>query len=335
MSKKSVAKEIVASTVTVSKTNEKMELIEFNGISIRQNSIYKITNKPDANAPSGFVQEGASKLPSKGIGNTVHCRFVPSPDGNSGLYDTGFYEGSPCYANKDKTEVREIVKKLRTYIVEPYEKKYGEGVLDHKNLEFWDNTGIHLYEGRVFSTDNVDDLLALYVAILSYELAPKNKIGDSSFRQAQYCIEDIDQIRSIKEERNNNKMEVIFNFSSILRTNRAGLFNLLKYVGLNIREDANDSTINGLFMTWLDEDSDNIGRFQKALDIYNDDKTSEIIDIYGALDRVYRKKKITRARGYLIYKGVEIGTDLKSSAKNLFENPDLEEIKEDLFTSND
>lgn len=140
-------------------------LITVNNLDIKSNSIYKIENKPDMNAPSGYREMGTTKLPSEGIGNSVPCRFVVN-DHNTGkgVYDTGLYIGSPCFKGKGEKEQERVVADLREHIVKPYEALHGMAILDHKNLSFWDNFSVDLWEGRFFNTSNVEDLLDLYIA---------------------------------------------------------------------------------------------------------------------------------------------------------------------------
>ena len=85
-------------------------IINVNGLDIKEDSIYTITGKLDKNAPSGFVKEGTTKLPSLGIMNTVVCNFVITNKAtNQGVYDTGLYVESPCYAKMPKADVEERV----------------------------------------------------------------------------------------------------------------------------------------------------------------------------------------------------------------------------------
>ncbi|MDC7249867.1 MAG: hypothetical protein PQJ49_08135, partial [Sphaerochaetaceae bacterium] len=115
-------------------SNKKETLVDVNGLVIKTNSVYKVTNKLDNTAPSGFVKEGTTKLPSSGIGNTVPCPFkITNKAKGTGIFDTGFYVGSPCYATMDTDKAEKQVAILKKAIVEPYEKKYGRGILDHNN----------------------------------------------------------------------------------------------------------------------------------------------------------------------------------------------------------
>ena len=98
-------------------STEKEVLIEINGLVIKTNSVYKVTNKPDSQAPSGFIKEGTTKLPSAGIGNTVPVRYeITNHAKGTGVFDTGLYVESPCYATLDLKEVQKRVEILHKAI---------------------------------------------------------------------------------------------------------------------------------------------------------------------------------------------------------------------------
>ncbi|MCA9748206.1 MAG: hypothetical protein KC414_03820 [Romboutsia sp.] len=311
----------------------KGEIVNVNGLKIKDGSIYKITNKVDNNAPSGFVKEGTTKLPSLGIGNTVPCRFVVTNKAkNTGVFDTGLYEESPCYSTMKTEEVREIVAKLKKNIVEPYEKKYGKGILDHKNEEFWGDFGINLFAGRFFVTDKVDDLLELYIATLGYELTPKQLVGNPQFKESQYCIEDKEEVKSIKDERAENMMSAIANFGILLGTNIKKLESILKYVkfvGVNTKVDL--TTLKSAFYEWLNKSENNVKTFQAAYELVENPDTSEIIDIYILVNNLAKKGVLKIANGEYNYNGVKLGADLKTVAQNLSTKKGLEEIKIELL----
>lgn len=304
-------------------------IVDVNGLSIKQGSIYKITNKLDNNAPSGFVKEGTTKLPSVGIGNTVPCRYViTNKVKNTGIFDTGLYEDSPCYSTMNLDEVKARVGKLKKAIVEPYERKHGRGILDHKNEEFWNNFGINLFAGRYFVTEKVDDLLELFIATLGYELTPKKLIGSPKFKQSQYCIEDKEEVRTIKDERADNIMTAITNFGILLNTNITLLINILKYVQLVGVTDKIDSvTLKSAFYEWLNKSENNIRKFQVAYDLTQNESTSEVVSLYVLVNKLAKTGVLKKVNGEYNYNGQALGADLKTVANNLNNKKGLEEIK--------
>ena len=307
----------------------KETLIKINGLSIKEDSIYKITNKPDPTAPSGYVKEGTKKLPSMGIGNTEPCPFhTTNKNKGEGVFDTGLYVSSPCYAGKNKDDVRSIVAKLQEIIVKPYEEKFGEGVLSHKNTEFWNSFGVDVYEGRFFVTSKETDLLDLYIAMRAYAITPKEELGNPKFRDSDYCVEDKAKVQNIKAERSNLLMSSIGSFTTMLGSDRSKLLNMLRYLGiLGVADDIDDTTLNSMFFEWLNRDLNNPKSFKTVLDLARDKKTKDVVDLFVICSRLATKKVLERESGYYYYNGENLGADLKTVAKNLNDKKSLAEIK--------
>lgn len=309
-------------------SNKKL-IAEVNGLAIKTNSVYKIVGKPDDTAPSGFVDLGVTKLPSDGISTSFECKYViTNQSDGSGLYDTGLYEDSPCYAGKDKAEVKETIKQLKKYLVDPYEAKYGKGVLHHLNEDFWSTTGRQtIAEGETLTTEDPDQLLKLYIAMRSYELTPKDLVGSPKFSQSQYVVEDREEVKTIKEERAEQAMEAIANFSALLKTNKSLLVAVLNYVRLSgITEDTSESTIKSAFYEWS-QNKNNVAAFNDAYELASDVKTKDIILLYGVLQKAIAKKVVEYENGILFYQGRQLGGDLRTAAKNINSKADLEDVK--------
>ena len=311
-------------------SKEKELLISTNGLEIKSNSIYKVTNKPDSNAPSGFVKEGTTKLPSEGIANTVPCRFfITNKEKGEGIYDTGLYEESPCYSTMDSNQVRTLVQKLRETIVIPYEKKYGKGILDHMNVEFWEDYGVRLFEGRFFVTSNIDDLLGLYISTAGFELTPKGQEGNPKFSDSQYCIEDKELVRSIKDTRANVMMDAITNFGFLMTNSERTLFNILRYIRIvGVSDDIDKGTLNSMFFEWLNKSEENPKTFMRIYEMTQNEATADIVNIYVILNKLFNKGIVKKnTLGEYMYGEKILGLDLKKAAENLNKLADLVETK--------
>lgn len=306
-----------------------LTLLNVNGLEIRLNSIYKVTNKPDSNAPSGFIKEGTTKLPSVGIGNTVPCRYT------NDVYDTGLYEGSPCYANMSNKDISALVKELKKYIVTPYEKKFGKGKLDNSNTEFWDSYGVNLESGKFFDTNKVEDLLGLYISMRGFELTPKKALGNPKFTQSQFCIEDKEEVKSVASERANTIMGAIGDFQSLLKSNKSKLVNIFRYLGVfSYAETVDADTLKAIGYTWFNEDVSNPSRFTKVYNLTQDDETENIVDLFVIVSKLYHNGVIRKEAGSYHFKGESLGADLKTVTKNLNSNKELQELKIDLIENN-
>lgn len=321
------------------KTNmsDKKELVfEANGFQIKTNSLYKIVGKPDANAPSGFVTEGVTKLPSDGVGNSVPCRFhITNTQTGTGVWDTGLHEASPCYHDKDVEEVKNIVKRLRTHIVNPYKRVNGKSRdLDHNDDEFWLNYSVNLFEKRVFNTSKVDDLLDLFIAVNNYSLCPKGKEGDPRYSDADYCIVDIEKATDYKKQKASDKMNAVKNFAKMEAKNRMLLINILAYNNLKVSTSIDEETLNFTFQEWLEKDSQNSTVFNESIErVGSEPKFEEKVNLYTKLNTLYKAERgVTRkSNGKYYYNDIELGGDLKNAAETLLIDTELSEIKQEII----
>lgn len=309
--------------------SEKNIIIEVNGLTIREDSLYKIVDKPDRNALDGLREFGSTKIPSEAVGNSVQCRYV------NNLFDTGFYIQSPCYSSMDKSAREQKVRILQEKIVDPYETTHGYNVLDNKNDSFWEEFTYHLFEGRVFNTANVDDLLELYLAILGFELTPKDKIGDPRFNSAQFCVEDKEVTTKKKNEKALNYMGAMTSFALLITSEKNKLINCLRFVRMpgadSLNVDTADSTIQSLFHDWINSDIKNVDDFVRVTDIISKKAGLEEVVVYSHLLDLVSKGKITKFGDEFVYKEVPVGMDLKTAAKNFATKTSFKELKAELY----
>lgn len=303
-------------------------IAEINGLTIRDGVVYKVLHKADTNKLDSFVEEGATKLPSEGISDLFQCGYVSGTNGAKGVWDTGFYAESPCYAGKDDKEVKEIVKSLKTNIVDPFERKYGKGVLSHENDSFWIERYFTLTEGLIFRVNDVDDLLSLYMAMRTFKLTPIELTKDLRFRNSMYCVQDETKVRNRNMERIADEMTVIGLFTTLNSTDVNKLRAIMTYVGFSAFDfGAENRTKMGMFGNWLKNDRNNVSAFLDAYDLIDDKKTADELYIYAKLPAAVKKKIIEREQGAYVYMGDVVGGDLKTVAKRLNNDPNLEELK--------
>lgn len=311
--------------------NEKT--IQVNGLEIRPSSIYKVINKPDKSAPDGFQREGSTKLPSYGVGNNVGCNYVQNSITGQGVYDTGLYVDSPCYANVPKDEVKFKVDLLKELIVEPFERYVGkEGVLNHSNLEFWDSYTTRLEVDRPFRTDNPSDLLDLFLSVLSFQLTPKSEIKNPKFGRSQYVVEDISKAKTHTEETNNNFVTAIANFTKLYSSNKYLAIKLLEYIGISgITESVEESSLNSMLFSWLTTDDSNPVKMNNAYAIASNIKKQNQIVIYSKLKELTKKGIVSNMTGEYYYNDTYLGSDLKSAAENINSKADLKTVKAEIM----
>ena len=221
--------------------------------SIKSDTIYTVIPKPDPNAPDGFKEHGTTKLIHPDVTNTVAAPF----DVEMGVWDTGFYELSPCLRGMDRKEQEEHVKLVRKYIVEPVEKIKGVGTLDHnaKNT-FFDDFPIALYNKVSFNTADPLQLLMLYLVILGKDLAPKELSGHPQFKKAAYQVVNREREISNKQQIEIDKGRAIGEFYALLKSDKKKLGILLTYLGVSTTSMQDEDTFITVFQRFLNDKQD-------------------------------------------------------------------------------
>lgn len=304
----------------------KKTIINVNGLDIKTNSLYKIENKPDNSAPDGFIKEGSTKLPSEGISNSVPCRW----DEEKKQYDTGFYENSKCYEGLNQDQKEAKVQQARKYISSVYENDKGSNILEPNNFDFWDTFSIDLFEGRVFNTANIKDLLDLYIATLSSELTPTEKVGDPAFTGSDYVIKDAEKSISIRSTRNKEYMDALVSFGVLMDTDKDKLITLLKHIDV-IRPSLipTDREIRDGFMLWLDKNkAENPAKFNEINKRSKKDEEYDKIKLKIQVLKLIGTNRISKVNNEYLYDGVVLGIDSRSIVHNLTTDEDLITIAE-------
>lgn len=306
-------------------------IIEVNGLKIKENSLYKVIDKPDSNAVTGLREHGSTKVPVEFMGNSAGCRY----DKDKGVFDTGFYTQSPCYANLPREVREQKVRILREKIVEPYELVHGEDCLDNKNHKFWEEYEYILHEGKIFNTENIDDLLDLYIATLGYELTPKDSVGNPMFNESQFCVEDKEVSSKKRNERTQNYMKAMMSFATMLGPEKNKLISCLRFVRMpgsdNLDSDTQESTFHALFHDWVTADIKNVDDFMRVTDMVNKKPGLEEVVIFSHLLDLVGQNKVVKIGGEYSFKENPLGPDLKTAAKNLASRPTLKEIKTQIY----
>lgn len=312
----------------------KKPIFEIDGFKVYDNSTYVIRDKEDYNAPSGFIKRGVTKLPSDGVGVTYQCGYVRKTP-TSGVWDTGFWEYSPCYSNKNSEEVKLLVDNLKKSLVEPYERFSGKsGELVQTNDEFWTRKSFEVYTGKVYSTRDPEDRLALYFALKERRVTPKDKKGDATYKQSAYVILDINKDVKRKDEKSANLFKAIGSFEGLLQTDKNRLTGVLNYLNLVVASDIEDDSFRGIFKEWLEQKNGmNVELF---LSLFNETKTEKgkaKVEIYIKLKQSLLKGNVVtkNPNGVLYYNEVEIGPDLKSAASNISKQKEFQTIKKELL----
>lgn len=315
-------------------SKETKDIIEVNGLVIKSDTLYRVSNKLDMDAPDGFIREGTSKIPSEGVGNIITCKYVEIND-REGVYDTGFFAGSPCYRGKTDAEQKSIIATLKKHIVKPFEDFYGKpDVLSHLNLDFWDNYTVEIFDGRVFNTNEPKDLLDLYIALRSYDLTPVGQEGNPAFARADYMIKDSDSALSIAKQRALDRMEALTNFGILLKEDPKLASHLLKALDAirpNVSMEERELKIT--LTMWLEKAITNPERFLSFYNKLETESGKDEIILLSNVKKLILSRKIRKEGREYLYDSNVIGSDVINIVKNLQKNEELSDIADKIRMS--
>lgn len=314
-------------------------LFDVDGFNIYKDSIYVVRDKEDLSAPSGFIQAGVTKLPSDGIKETFQCRYIQK-SAKTGVWDTGFYEYSPCYAGLPKEIIHDKLKRLEKNVIDPYKQSVGDpNALNHGDDKFWEGLNFSIYTGQVFNTENPEDVLTLYFALLTRQLTPKGLEGDSRYSNSAYVCLDITEDTKKKDEKSAKKFKAVGIFENLLRTDRPRLIEMLNYGNLVVSPEIEDDSFRGIFDQFLSsgEGLKNVDTFLRLVEETSDDVGRSKIAIYIRLKEAYsRNNKVTKnPNGVYYYEDYEIGPDLRAAATNIARTEELKDVKKALLLENE
>jgi hypothetical protein len=301
---------------------------------VRESSTYTIKDKPDLDAPSGYQKEGVTKLPSEGVGITFSAPYVTYEDGR-GIWDTGFYQASPCYKYKDINEVKSTLKQVEAGVIKPYLAALGidKEELAQTNDNFWDKQRFFVTRKKIYNTENPIEVMELYFALRSNTVAPKEHMHAPRYNNSSYVIIDTTKDLKLKEERSTKKFDATHLMMGLAKTNMPLLKAAMEYVGVRLPDQPTLEGIYTVFDEMIIPDLQRIDLFISALNKADTEIGSDELFIHSFLKTSSKGgKHISRAQsGMLMYKGTIIGPDLKSAAMNIAVSPELLEIKDEMI----
>lgn len=316
---------------------EKGLLFEVNGFKVYDNRVYYVKDKIDYDAPSGFEKAGVTKLPHDGVTDSFTIRFKQTGGAQSkeGVWDTGFYPSSPCFRNISESQATVLAKNNVKNVLVPYTKStsISEDKLSHSSDNtWWDSKIMQLYSGKTFNTARPEERFELYFALLRDRLTPEGQEGNSKFKSSSYVVIDIESNKKRRDEKTELEFKAIGTFMGLMQTDKPGLIKLLDYVGLNVAETVNDSTLNSMFKTFIETSESKMKLYLAMVDEFDTKDGRAKIDIYHILRKKYPNGGVTRSKsGEFLYDGLEIGGDLKTAAQNIATRSEFKTIKEQLL----
>lgn len=305
----------------MSKTKKSVDIFGYT-LDLSDDIIYQVVPKYDADAPDGFKNSRTTKYLDDNVGvNTVEAIW----NEDVGIWDTGLHEGSPVLNTMEPSKRKSFVDTVQKYIVEPFEKRYGEGKLDPKdiNSSYWNfvnDSSFHvdLRNGKLFKTSDPQHVLQLFICLVNNSLAPKEHEDLPQYNSAQFCIENRDKARDIEQEKDALQVDTIGKFYT-LKSNPQVLHLILNYIGLKgVTKDTPDTTVNQLFKHFTENKRDgysNQKNFLEAADMSEKPKGMKQLGFYKSLQTLVKKGVVTKDRDQYVLGDAELGNSLKEASK--------------------
>lgn len=299
------------------------------GMKIYSDSVYVITGKSDESAPSGFQEAGISKTPFPGNKSVVPCSW----DKYLGVYDTGFFTNSMCYKGYSAAEKAEEVARRNANIRAPYEEATGND-LDQRNFGFWDSLTVNNYMGRLFYTNDIQDLFELYVSLQSKLLTPKDQDGNPMFMNSMYCVEDKTTAVDIKKQRQLDKTQIIYDLMSMLKgtpNERQQIRDLLLYLGIIHTVEMEADMVRYAFSNWIEQKNVNVDQYKDAYGRFISEdvngKGPQVLKFHRMVREMVYGGALQQTSNGIYVDGLEIGSDIVNAAHNMAYDPKYLEQK--------
>lgn len=304
---------------------------------LRSNRSYRIEGKEDPESPIEFRdrEEPFTKIPSPY--NTEDAKIVFNPERS--IWDTGFYEDSPCYSKEQREYVEETVKTLQENLVVELEKQFPEGALDYRNpgdkKHYLDSWRFVINQKTTIITDTPQNFFGLWAAILDKAVVPKGEENKPIYRALKTPFVIID-----RDEKSNKEKTKVFEKANAQRN----LLNLvlsekpkdvefavdiLEYVGLKGVNKKEPSILTSQFNNWIENKKDSLRNaelFNEELERLSSDEGREELSIFKKIKEGVRTNKISVVRDEMFLRDESIGSNPKTAAKLINKSDNLKTL---------
>lgn len=298
------------------------------GFELESNKTYRIEGRVDPESPIAWQKEGISRLQHPL--NTLGAIVTFNPTNN--MWDTGFYEDSPCYAS-DKSIAKENVKVFEEHLKSTLEQMLPEGALSPRSdNNFWDDYSFPVNQPLTIRTSTPMNFLGLWVALLHRDIAPKDKADYPIYRQRKtgYTITDVKESSSQRQklalERSLANTSFLTLISSKKSSDKNFIQGLSKYVGFKANFDTEISILNSQFINWIESSNNslkNAKSFNKAYEKFGTQEGREELDTWLKLVEAEKKGIITYKRSKYYLGEESLGNNLKIAAEEVNKNHNL------------
>lgn len=291
---------------------------------------YDVRPKVDKTAPDGMQRAGTTKYLHDGNGEE---RGIPF-DENKRKWDTGFDELSLCNFDLLANERSEVVKQFNKYIKEPFEKAYMVDCSSN-NDGFWLEYGFGIHTNKTFNTEDPKDLFDLFHALKQGRICEVGE-KDHALQKANYTIKNTDKVKTLEEERMNDKFDALAKFSVMLNEDLEKddtLVSLLEWLQVTNVRGADKRTIQTVVMRMFENPTQGYEfsrRFLEAIKLTESADGKKRMELFSALQKLYLKNKIEQKRGTLYLNGILLGNTLKEASQKALQST---EISDSIYTT--
>lgn len=319
------------------KTTNNKVLFSVDGFDVLDNTIYRVKQKLDDTAPKEMQEKGYSKYP--GAPTTAKCPFILR--GN--VYNTGFELSSAMYLNiTDSKEKKRIVDERRKNVLEPFLVYQGLDDSHYKpsSIEEWDEVRVEISEDRVFRTNDVKDVMDLYISLISNTIIPPNvNIYDYKYSNSNFILESSKVKTKVETDNKVTKYEATSLFSRLLKDSVACVD---VFVYLGYKELSNSSgNVEVMARYFEDKILNSLTSTETFIEVVNkyydseEGKSEIVINRIISNNLKMRNKDFGKEQGLILFKNNELGRSEKEAAEVLITNVNMKDIMEDILFNYD
>lgn len=300
---------------------------------LKSNSTYRIEGKVSEHSPLEFQKAGFTRIPDKKFGAQVSVKFDPKRK----IWDTGFYENSPCYISTrtKKEEVIKTVETLKKYLLPHLEESLPEGALSQKSTNtYFDDYRENINQKNTYNTYEPLHFWMLWNAFLDYVIAPVDEQKKPVYRDAMistpFVIYDGSKKRNQEQDDTFEKAKATSTFMSKLLSDKPAdkelLIDVSNYVGFKIGSKTDDKVAISQFENWVtnkQKSRQNVSQFNKKMEYFSKTKNKEELKLYNSVKIALKEGIITKDREELFLQGESLGMDAKKAAQTLNTNKAL------------
>lgn len=304
---------------------------------LKSNTTYRVENRVDMNAP-------VAKSPT---GEQVRLNYkFPDPEGNSentfmpfdrerNIWDTGFYETSPCYRRQPNytEEAKKTVEILKNYLLPELEIVLPEGALSHAYTNrHWDEYFKKIKADHVYATDTPEGFLTLWMAFLSGTVVSLDQKSSprANFLQTPFIIHDRNEKINTDArkglERDLAKAKFLSLMSSEHDHEKEFVIDVLDYLNFKVNKKSDITVLNTLFNNWVqnkDTATKNAEVFNRTIKEFSTEEGKEELEIFKMLKKGLSEGTVIKENGKFLLEKTPIGTTLKQAAKEVNKKKDL------------